>query len=888
MAMETLTMLQYVGLFAAYFFMTLFLPAFLFKPKFEDYPLSERLMVYVLIGNFFMMNLVYLLELLHIANSATLWFSTVLFSFVAFLRVREKKPIDVVYDIMDWYRRRFSGVIGNRLHRRNIGKTIGRAILVTLKWLREFLVKYAIEWLVLGTVLAFLLWLYGTTHFRSFGYAESDMLVHNYWINELSQNNLFAAGIYPMGQHCVLFYLHKMFGFETYTILRLFGLVQILYVSIMLYLFLRSTGRSAFFPYIGMLLYFGLDIWSYGSVSRFTSPLPQEFGMIFLLPCIFFLLKFFRVRADEVGKKGYGKKKPVKTVAVTLPESLQQSGFHLVVDEEDLIVPPEFDGLSKIAKAEAEEEQKKHRFRKWWKSNPLKMTYEKLLKFLHSDSPARWSLLLFAMGFSMTFAVHFYVTFAAIFACVGVAIACLGQIFHKEYFFPILKAGLLSIILAIYPMVICFAAGTPLQGSMGWGLNVIKGTVSDDATKEIEKDIYEGRLENATTTVWRDGELIGIDGVPVNGATEEDLQGLGVEVVEGNTPDGNGEAESGITGKITRFYDKIQTKVFTVADALERVTKEALVNGKYESFRLDILIYATILAAVLLSLLMRFRDWWYGECLFAMAVTVTLLYLLFAPGEIGIPALMDANRTRVFFVYMASTLFGLLPDAVLYLLVGSRRYSLILQWGSLAVLLLFTDAALQLDAFREPHITVSLESNGAVTALTNIIRENEDGHWTILSANDELRMGDDHGYHYETITFLREMADYAPDTEIYIPTEYVYVFVEKTPLDYTKSYEGSGQEISESGADGDMPLGDGLGVYMAENRWILMSKLYFWVNAYENLFPNEVKVYYEDDDFVCYVIKQNPQSLYNLAVDYGYNGSYEKRLEEMKKESEGS
>ena len=37
------------------------------------------------------------------------------------------------------------------------------------------------------------------------------------------------------------------------------------------------------------------------------------------------------------------------------------------------------------------------------------------------------------------------------------------------------------------------------------------------------------------------------------------------------------------------------------------------------------------------------------------------------------------------------------------------------------------------------------------------------------------------------------------------------------------------------------------------------------------MYPNEMKVYYEDDDFICYEIKQDTSALLNLAIDYGFN-----------------
>ena len=60
-------------------------------------------------------------------------------------------------------------------------------------------------------------------------------------------------------------------------------------------------------------------------------------------------------------------------------------------------------------------------------------------------------------------------------------------------------------------------------------------------------------------------------------------------------------------------------------------------------------------------------------------------------------------------------------------------------------------------------------------------------------------------------------------------------------------------------------------MYKGENRWILMSRAYYWAQEFKRLYPNEVTTYLETDQFVCYRIEQNPYRLYNFAVDYGYN-----------------
>ena len=45
------------------------------------------------------------------------------------------------------------------------------------------------------------------------------------------------------------------------------------------------------------------------------------------------------------------------------------------------------------------------------------------------------------------------------------------------------------------------------------------------------------------------------------------------------------------------------------------------------------------------------------------------------------------------------------------------------------------------------------------------------------------------------------------------------------------------------------------------NRTILESEMYHWCQEFKTRLPNEIKVYYEDENFICYVVKQNPAHL---------------------------
>ena len=175
------------------------------------------------------------------------------------------------------------------------------------------------------------------------------------------------------------------------------------------------------------------------------------------------------------------------------------------------------------------------------------------------------------------------------------------------------------------------------------------------------------------------------------------------------------------------------------------------------------------------------------------------------------------------------------------------------------------------DKVREPLCLPVLETNEAITCITNILREEEDFTWTICSANDEREMIKEHGRHCEMIDLLRKMEDYDGKSAATEPTQTIYFFIEKVPLDYMVSYENSGQTISVRGAMQSLPYSSGIGMYQGENRWIVMSKMYCWAQEFQKLYPDEMTVYMETDRFICYKLKQNTYRLYNLLIDYVYN-----------------
>ena len=119
------------------------------------------------------------------------------------------------------------------------------------------------------------------------------------------------------------------------------------------------------------------------------------------------------------------------------------------------------------------------------------------------------------------------------------------------------------------------------------------------------------------------------------------------------------------------------------------------------------------------------------------------------------------------------------------------------------------------------------------------------------------------------------MEDLKKNTEVTIPSKYVFFYIEKCPIQFdtygpvkddlnTMGYVSKKEAAKE-------PIYEGGLVYYPGNRYILESKFFYWAKAFEEKYPREFQVYYEDDNFICYRIIQNEFHLYNFAIDYGYN-----------------
>lgn len=231
MSMTTLVILQFVGIFAAYTGLTVLLPAVMFRRVLRGRRLSEQFLMCYTFGNFYIINIVFAVQLLHISNFQTLVLLTVVLSVLIWSRVNRISLRKLIIKNAEACRKLLQGSMGIKGALYRVWQKFIRMLKYVISFFYCEVVCNTLQWILAGAIAAALFWVYGRQLILTYGYRASDIPVHLNWINQMSRGNLFVSGVYPFGFHCVVYYLHTVFRVDTYVILCLFYLVQVFFYS---------------------------------------------------------------------------------------------------------------------------------------------------------------------------------------------------------------------------------------------------------------------------------------------------------------------------------------------------------------------------------------------------------------------------------------------------------------------------------------------------------------------------------------------------------------------------------------------------------------------------------------------------------------------------------
>lgn len=780
-----------IKLFVVYGLLIVAVPAVALRPILRGKTLSQGYIICVVFSSFYYMNVVLVFGLLGLTQRIVM-IGVTLLTVAIIIAVRWKRIRSVYFPKIKrgWETtvRIFKREVPLGLAIRQSVKRAGSRLKKADRMLRITRFENVLEIVILSFCILMTLVLFGYTYTQHYSYFASDIVTHQGWINTISSDNkIFGAGVYPFGMHAMVYYIHAVFDIPTVLLLRLLPPIHGFFSFMMVLAVAKQICRTRFAPYIGYFLYIGASFTLETKLARFLSMLPQEYGLIYCLPCLAAAVMFFRERKAEVAAE----------------KALKDQDMYYV------------------------------------RRGKLRKRRESTL----------W-LWLLIISFGLTMAVHFYVTILAGVLIVAIAVGYLPYIFRRQYFGRLVAAALIAVIIPVTPMAAAFASGTPLQGSLYWATSVM--------------GIDLGEVLNEDTGNTADDEAAGDQ-------TEEAENGGGM-TEDGEEPDGSAAAAGEeVPQEQLSPSEKLKQAVVKLPNAARSFFQNYTFGADYFPY----IVAAAILPLVCAFILLFFKEWEYVSIVVTVVVNLVITTFVSITGQLDLPVIIDPDRMSNFQCYEMPLIIAIAVDAPLVVLsriIKKVKLTDIISFGLAAACIISCFAFGKVRGLMRAGES-SLQSDEAAICLYEIMNRYPEKVWTIVSCNEERAMMDSTGWHYEVIDFLRDIEHYDNDTQMLIPTHYVFFFIEKESLNYAIGAWSSDIDptVSEEWASMPLPPKSELSQYNGTNRIILNSRMYYWAQEFMLRYPNELKVFYENDEFVCYFLEQNDYYLYNLAIDYGFN-----------------
>lgn len=430
-------------------------------------------------------------------------------------------------------------------------------------------------------------------------------------------------------------------------------------------------------------------------------------------------------------------------------------------------------------------------------------------------------LFLFSLAVSLTIAYHFYTAIGAFMLVFSLAVAFLFKVVKKQYWVPILGAGLVGVLLGTGPLMAFYAKGVPFQESMAWAMSVIRGEewlgTDTDYRDELESMLFE------------EGQ---------NGG----------EVLKGEVK----PSPEGIRPYLEGPYNFYRVVVL---------------DGERAKIFLFCMASGIVFALILLITRTHVPT---GAGYVALILYMAIMGLMGAAQELGMVEIIGATRAMSFSEPFAGLIFALPLNFIFMFLEGrgERAGRRIFTAGSLVVCL-----GIVYLIFKQNWVHDFFDVNPAYYNEPDILvkeirKEYKPWTYTIVSTGEEYYQVLDYGYHVNISKFVNMVGGNEEEFKILSP--YVFFFIEKRV--FQDFYYGR-VDVSRELAQKDFVYFESSQDYYFQ-RAVLESKAYYWALEFKKLYPNSFKVYFENEVYIVYILEQNPYNLYNLQIDFLPEGVY--------------
>ena len=237
----------------------------------------------------------------------------------------------------------------------------------------------------------------------------------------------------------------------------------------------------------------------------------------------------------------------------------------------------------------------------------------------------------------------------------------------------------------------------------------------------------------------------------------------------------------------------------------------------------------------------------------AFALITSVLYVQFRADVMQIPALMEKSRTGTFLGLCAVVVLGLLIGSI-GMLPFKKFFNNVLKLAACAVLAVFL---FNIANFSMP-IGTKTEYDETANAYIQIRSDYPTLNWTIVSTVEQYSEVMGYGWHYQMWEFIQD-EEAAATGALSIPTDYVFWFVEKIPLNQS-------DKVTEADSKAAFPVvtGNSDQYYtIAANRRIVEAKAYYWLENYRLTHTN-MTIFLDTEYVRIYMIKQDGTNPVNL------------------------
>ncbi len=284
---------SFIWFIVAYAIVFIVIPARILHLKLCDGNFFDNALMSIVVSQTSLSFVVFFLSFMGIYNVGTLLLALIV-GVMFYQKFRDKisyreKVNRFVYDFSDVItgQRKFSLIVSNFFQ--GILNSVANGL---KRFIRFFFDKNVVYHILCTACIGILVLRRFFFAMESQSFPTSDIFVHTSWVNFIDSGVIFSDGVYPFSMHNIVSAFAKLTRIDVVTVMRFIGPWNAILMGLMLIVFITRFFKSPAAATITAMVYCLSSFGNGAVVDRVFFSLPQEYGMFFIFPAAYFLVKF--------------------------------------------------------------------------------------------------------------------------------------------------------------------------------------------------------------------------------------------------------------------------------------------------------------------------------------------------------------------------------------------------------------------------------------------------------------------------------------------------------------------------------------------------------------------------------------------------------------------